>query len=99
VQELVACNSEDKEALVDPLEAVRKIAQAGPHAFHRVAVNTHAIRVTTSILADAMVDHTMYCSQLKGIGLCIRQGIAEANPYTHGGVYGFAFFCCRIRRE
>jgi hypothetical protein len=59
VQELVACDSEVQEALADTLEAVQQIAQAGPHAFHRVAVNTRAVRVTTSILACAMVDRTM----------------------------------------
>ncbi len=59
VQELVAGDSEVKEALADTLEVVQKIAQAGPQAFHRVAVNTRTVRVTTSILASAMVDRTM----------------------------------------
>src|SRR5438874_8183769 len=59
VQELVAYDSEVQEALADTLEAVQEIAQAGPHAFHRVAVNTHAVRVTTSILTCTMVDRTM----------------------------------------
>ena len=59
VQELVACASEVQEALADTLEAVQEIAQAGPHAFHRVTVNTRAIRITTSILTRAMVDRTM----------------------------------------
>src|SRR5712691_7688612 len=59
VQELVAYNSEVQEALADTLEAVQEIAQAGPNAFHRVAVNTCAVRVTTSILACAMVDRPM----------------------------------------
>src|SRR5690348_18101033 len=36
VQELVACDAEVQEALADTLEAVQKIAQAGPQAFHRV---------------------------------------------------------------
>src|SRR5712692_9732858 len=59
VQELVAYDSEVQEALTDTLEAVQEIAQAGPNAFHRVTVNTCAVRVTTSILARTMVDRTM----------------------------------------
>src|SRR6266704_4717537 len=59
VQELVTCDSEVQEALADTLEAVQEIAQAGPHAFHRITVNTRAVRVTTSILARTMVDRTM----------------------------------------
>src|SRR6266481_4230450 len=59
VQELVACNSEVQEALTDTLEVVQEITQARPYAFHRVAVHTCAVRVTTSILACAMVDRTM----------------------------------------
>ena len=38
VQALVACDSEVQEALADTLEAVQTIAQAGPYAFSRVAV-------------------------------------------------------------
>src|SRR5215470_17808274 len=59
VQELVACDSEVEKALADIFEAVQKIAQAGPNAFHRVAVHTGTVRVTTSILASAMVDCPM----------------------------------------
>src|SRR6266851_7784354 len=59
VQELVAGDSEVKEALADTLEVVQKIAQAGPQAFHRVAVHTRTVRVTTSILARTMVDRPM----------------------------------------
>src|SRR5215470_12818659 len=59
VEELVASDSEVQEALADPLEAVQKIAQAGPQAFHRVAVHTRAVRVTPRILACAMVDRPM----------------------------------------
>jgi hypothetical protein len=59
VQQLVACDAEVKEALADTLEAVQKIAQAGPHAFHRVAVHTCTVRVTTSILTGTMVDRPM----------------------------------------
>ena len=33
VQELVAYDAEVQKALADTLEAVQKIAQAGPHAF------------------------------------------------------------------
>ena len=56
VQELVASNSQVKEALADPLEVVQDIAQAGPYTFHRVAVHTGTVRGTTRILARAMVD-------------------------------------------
>src|SRR5215813_2203520 len=59
VQELVACDAEVQEALADPLETVQKIAQAGPYAFHRVAVHTCPVRVMTSILARTMVDRPM----------------------------------------
>ncbi len=59
VQELVAYDSEVQEALADTFEAVQEIAQAGPHAFHRVTVHTRAVRVTTCILACTMVDRTM----------------------------------------
>ena len=48
-----------QEALADTLEVVQEIAQAGPYAFHRVAVHTRAVRVTPSILTCAMVDRTM----------------------------------------
>ena len=59
MQELVAYNSQVQEALADTLEVVQEIAQAGPHAFHRVTMNARAVRVTTSILARTMVDRTM----------------------------------------
>src|SRR6266566_6782709 len=59
VEELVACDAEVQEALADTLEVVQEIAQAGPYAFHRVAVHTRAVRVTPSILTCAMVDRTM----------------------------------------
>jgi hypothetical protein len=59
VQELVACNSEVQEALADTPEVVQEIPQAGPYAFHRVTVHTHAVRVMTSILACTMVDRSM----------------------------------------
>jgi hypothetical protein len=59
VQELVACDSEVEKALADTLEAVQKVAQAGPNAFHRVAVDTGTVRVTTRILASTMVDCPM----------------------------------------
>src|SRR5712692_8316460 len=59
VQELVACDTEVQEALADTLEAVQKIAQAGPKSFHRVAVHTGTVRVTTRILARTMVDRPM----------------------------------------
>src|ERR1041384_8339556 len=59
VQELIAYDSQVQEALADTLEAVQEIAQAGPYAFHRVTVHTHAVRVTPRILACTMVDRPM----------------------------------------
>src|SRR5262249_18808366 len=59
VQELIAYDSQVQEALADTLEAIQEIAQAGPYAFHRVTVHTHAVRVMTSILACTMVDRPM----------------------------------------
>src|SRR6266446_9864418 len=89
VEELVACNSEVQEALADTLEAVQKIAQAGPHAFHRVAVNTRAVRVTTSILASAMVDRTMVIVGLGELVDVVFIG-EELRPDFHlGGDDGF----------
>ena len=68
VEELVACDAEVQEALADPLEAVQKIAQAGPKACHRVAVHTRTVRVTTSILARTMVDRPMILVGLGAMG-------------------------------
>jgi hypothetical protein len=59
MEELVACNSQVQEALADTLEMVQEIAQAGPYPFHRVTVYTRPVRVTTRILACAMVDRPM----------------------------------------
>src|SRR6266568_8850772 len=59
VEELVACDSKVQEALADTLEVVQEIAQAGPYPFHRVTVYTGTVRVTTSVLACAMVDRPM----------------------------------------
>src|SRR6266446_2955645 len=59
VQEFVASDSEVQGALADTLETAQEMAQARPHAFHRVTVHTCAVRVTTSILARPMVDRTM----------------------------------------
>jgi hypothetical protein len=59
VQELVTYDSEVQEALADTLEAVQEIAQAGPNAFHRITVNTRAVRVMTSILTRTMIDRPM----------------------------------------
>src|SRR3989475_11658459 len=89
VQELVACDSEVQEALADTLEAVQKIAQAGPKAFHRVAVNTRTVRVTTSMLAGAMVDRTMV---IVGRGAMVNVVLIgeELRPDFHlGGDNGF----------
>src|SRR5918912_4078409 len=59
MEELIACNSQVQEALADTPEVVQKITQAGPDPFHRVTVHTRAVRVTTRILACAMVDRPM----------------------------------------
>src|ERR1044071_8666121 len=59
VQELVTYDSEVQEALADTLEAVQEIAQAGPNTFHRITMNTRAVRVTTSILTRTMIDRPM----------------------------------------
>src|SRR5215813_7856402 len=89
VQELVTCDSEVQEALADTLEAVQKIAQAGPQAFHRVAVHTRTVRVTTRILAGAMVDRTMV---IVGRGEMVNVVLIgeELRPDFHlGGDNGF----------
>jgi hypothetical protein len=69
LQELIAPNSQVQEALADPLEVVQEIPQAGPYAFHRVAVYTGTVRVTTSVLACAMVDRPMVIVPPKGTEL------------------------------
>src|SRR6516162_657057 len=67
VQELIAYNSQVQEALADPLEVVQEIAQASPYPFHRVTVHTYPVRVTTSILARAMVDRPVIIFGLSGM--------------------------------
>ena len=84
VQELVAYDAEVQKALADTLEAVQKIAQAGPHAFHRVAMNAGAVRVTTSILARTMVDRTMVIVGLREMGDVVFIG-EELRPAFHLG--------------
>src|SRR5215471_8003662 len=89
VQELVACDSEVEKALADIFEAVQKIAQAGPNAFHRVAVHPGTVRVTTRILAGAMVDCPMV---IVGLGKMVDVVfVCEAlRPTFHlGGNDGF----------
>ena len=56
---ICSCNTQVQETLADTLEVVQEIAQAGPYAFHRVTVYTGTVRVTTSVLACAMVDCPM----------------------------------------
>ena len=51
VQALVADDAEGQKALADTLEAVQKMAQAGPQACHRVTRHARAVRVTTRVLA------------------------------------------------
>src|SRR4029453_11360899 len=84
VQELVACDAEVEKALADTFEAVQKIAQAGPNAFHRVAVYTGTVRVTTSILASTMVDCPMVIVGLGKMGDVVFVG-EELRPAFHLG--------------
>ena len=89
VQELVACDAQVQEALADPLEVVQEIAQAGPYPFHRVTVYTRPVRVTTCILACAMVDRPMVIVSLSEMvdGVFIGE---ELRPAFHlGGDDGF----------
>jgi hypothetical protein len=89
VEELVACDSQVQEALADPLEVVQEIAQAGPHAFHRVTVHPCTVWVTTSVLARTMVDRTMVIVGLSEMvdGVCVGE---ELRPAFHlGGDKGF----------
>src|SRR4029434_9152675 len=84
VEELVARDAKVQEALADTPEVVQKITQAGPNTFHRVTVHTRAVRVTTRILARAMVDRPMV---IVGLGemvdvVCIRE---EWRPAFHLG--------------
>ena len=75
VEERVASDSEVQEALADPLEVVQAITQAGPYAFHRVAVYTGTVRVTTSVLACAMVDRPMVIVSLgEMVGYPLKAG-------------------------
>ena len=75
--------------MADTLEAVQKIAQAGPNAFHRVAVHTCAVRVTTSILARTMVDRPMIIVDLGEMIDVVFIG-EELRPVFHlGGNNGF----------
>ena len=89
VQELGACDSEVEKALADPLEAVQKMAQAGPQAFHRVAVHTGIVRVTTRIRAGTMVDRPVSIVGLGAMGdvLCIGEALRPA--FHLGGDDGF----------
>ncbi len=84
MQELVAYNSQVQEALADTLEVVQEIAQAGPHAFHRVTMNARAVRVTTSILARTMVDRTMVIVGLREMVDVVLIG-EELRPAFHLG--------------
>ena len=89
MEELITCDSQVQEALTDTPEVVQEIAQAGPYAFHRVAVHTRAVGGTTSILACAMVDRPMV---IIGLGEMV-DGVfigAELRPGFHfGGNDGF----------
>ena len=84
VEELVASDAEEQEALADPREAVQKMAQAGPQACHRVAVHTRAVRGTPRRLAGAMVDRPMVIVDLGEMieAVFIRE---ELRPAFHLG--------------
>src|SRR5215510_3541372 len=105
VQELVACDAEVQETLADPLEAVQKIAQAGPDAFHRVAVHTRAVRVTTRILAGTMVDGPMVIVSLGemvdvvfiGEELCPDFHLGSNNGFDGRGAHIFQHFQIDLR--
>src|SRR5215510_14294547 len=91
VQELIAYDSQVQEALADPLEVVQEIAQARPYAFHRVTVYTHAVRVTTRILACTMVDRSMiidllYAPPLHHVTSCCINRFQPASPYRQSKV-------------
>jgi hypothetical protein len=66
-----------QEALADTLEVVQEIMQAGPNTFHRVAVHTCTVWVTTSILAHTMVDRPMII-----VGLGEMAAIPAPSPAT-----------------
>src|SRR3989442_11314268 len=89
VQELIAYNSQVQETLADTLEVVQEIAQAGPYPFHRVTVHTGTVRVTTRILARAMVDRPVIIVDLGEMvdGVCISEELRPAFPL--GGNEGF----------
>src|SRR2546428_12347940 len=89
VEELVACDAEVQEALADTLEVVQEIAQAGPYPFHRVTVYTGTVRVTTCVLACAMVDRPMVIVGLSEMVDVVFIG-EELRPGFHlGGNDGF----------
>ena len=89
MEELVACDAQVQETLADPLEVVQEIAQAGPYPFHRVTVYTCPVRVTTRILACAMVDRPMVIVSLSEMVDVVFFG-EELSPAFHlGGDDGF----------
>jgi hypothetical protein len=86
VAAFVACNTQGQETLADPLEVVQAMTQAGPYAFHRVAVYTETVRVTTSVRACAMVACPMVIVSLSEMVdvVCIgeerRPGFSPGRP-------------------
>ena len=85
VQERIAPNSQVQEALADPLEVVQAMTQAGPYAFHRVAVYTGTVRVTTSGLACAMVHRPMVIVSLGAMVEVICIGEERRPGFSRGG--------------
>src|SRR5262245_59867551 len=89
VQELIAYDSQVQEALADTLEAVQEIAQAGPYAFHRVTVNTHAVRVTTRICPWTTVYRPMIIVGRSDVVVVVFIGEDLSSAFYLGGDDGF----------
>src|ERR1043166_7172762 len=106
VQELVACDAQGEEAFADSLEAVQEIAQAGPQAFHRVTVHTHAVRVMPSIFAGTMVDRPMVIVGRGKVAdvvliseeLCPALHLGRDNGFDGRGAYILQDFQIHLRR-
>src|SRR5215831_2956084 len=90
MEELVACNAQVQEALADTLEMVQEMAQAGPKPCHCVTVYTRPVRVTTRILACAMVDRSMVIVSLSDMGDVVFIGEELRSAFHLGGDDGCA---------
>ena len=85
VPERIVPNSQVQEALAAPLEVVQAMTQAGPSAFHRVAVYTGPVRVTTSGRACAMVHRPMVIVSLGAMVEVICIGEERRPGCSRGG--------------